>query len=153
MNRLLVVALSLFALASLSIAVARPWAATAQDERSLYVSVAELRFGWTPDLPAGGTCSFAGQAFGMLSTAPMHIVVEDESHRTFAAQEVGGTILHNEGDDFYRCDATFDLPLPEAAFYTIRINDVYHSTVPADRVEFSPVLIVLESGEGWRPAS
>ena len=40
MNRLLVVALSLLALASLSIAVARPWAATAQDERSLYVSVA-----------------------------------------------------------------------------------------------------------------
>lgn len=156
MNRLLLVALSLLALALAAVpaTLARPWQTlTVQDQPSLYVSVTELRFGWTPDLPAGGTCSFVGQSFGLLSTVPMQIVVENEDHATIAVREVGGTILHTEGDDWYRCDATFDLPLPEAAFYTIRINDVYHSTVAADRVEFSPVLIVLESGESWRPAA
>lgn len=157
MNRplnLLTVAIALIAALAMSLVVARPWATTvAQGDASLYVSVTELRFGWTPDLPAGGTCGFTGQQFGLLSTVPMHIVVEDETHRTIAAQEVIGTILHNEGEDWYRCDATFDLPLPEAAFYTIRINDVYHSTVSADRVGFWPVTIVLESGESWRPAA
>jgi hypothetical protein len=152
MKRLLVLALALLALASVSTALARPWAATtAQDEPSLYVNINELRFGWTPDLPAGGTCSFTGQLFGLLSSVPMHIVVENEEHRTIAVQEVGGTILHNDGEDWYRCDATFDMPLPEAEFYTVRINDVYHSTIPAERVGVSPVLILLESGESWRP--
>lgn len=153
MNRLLVVACSLLALVSVSIGVARPWAATAQDERSLYVNITELRFGWTPDLPAGGTCSFVGQSFGLLSTVPMQIVVEDEEHTIIAVREVAGTILHNDGDDFYRCDATFNMPLPEAAFYTVRINDVYYTTVAAEGLSVASVIIVLESGESWRPAS
>lgn len=153
MNRLLIAVVSLVALASLAFAVARPWSTSAQDDRSLYVNITELRFGWTPHLPAGGTCGFTGQTFGLLSTVPMHIVVEDESHRTIAVREVGGTILHTEGDDYYRCDATFNMPLPEAEFYTVRINDVYYTTVTQDDLPFASVIIVLESGESWRPAS
>jgi hypothetical protein len=152
MPRLLVIAIGLLALVAVPTAIVMTRAgATAQDDRSLYVSVSELRGGWTPDLPAGGTCGFTGQQFGLLSTVPMQIVVENEDHTTIAARDVGGTILHNEGDDFYRCDATFNLPLPEAAFYTIRVNDVLYSTVAADALPFASVIIVLESGESWRP--
>lgn len=63
------------------------------------MNVTGLRWGWTPDLPDGRTFSFTGQQFGLLSTVPMQIVVENEEHQTIAAQEVSGSILHTEGDD------------------------------------------------------
>jgi hypothetical protein len=153
MKRPIVVAVGLLAILTAAGALTQPWGLTtrAQEERSIYVSISELRFGWTPDLPDGGTCSFVGQQFGLLSTVPMQIVVEDEGHEIIAVREVGGTIRHFEGDDWYRCDATFDLPLPEAAFYTFLVNDVTYSTVEVDALPFSSVIIVLESGESWRP--
>ncbi len=116
MKRLSIVGSALVAIVAVSIAMLGPWGSTtAQEDRSLYVSVTELRYGWNENLPDGGTCSFTGQQFGYLSTVPMQIVVEDETHRTVAARDVGGTIRHNEGEDWYRCDATFNLPLPDAA--------------------------------------
>lgn len=153
MKRLLLAAFGLVALVLVLAVAVLPWGAAsgAQEGRSLYVNVTEMRWGWNENLPDGGTCSFTGQTFGMLSTVPMHIIVEDEEHHTVAAQEVGGTILHTEGDEWYRCDATFEMPVPDAEFYTIRINDVHWATVPGHRLEWTPVIIVLESGEDWRP--
>jgi hypothetical protein len=154
MSRPSIVGSALVAIVAVSLVILGPWGAIrAQGDRSLYVNVTELRYGWNENLPDGGTCSFTGQQFGYLSTVPMQIVVEDEAHRTVAVRDVGGTIRHNEGEDWYRCDATFDLPLPDAEFYTVRINDVYHSTFAAGQAPFASVIIVLESGESWRPAA
>ncbi len=154
MNRLLTVTLAILVSAVAILAIARPWeSTTAQSDPSLYVSVNELRFGWTPDLPDGGQCTFTGQLFGLLSSVPMHIVVEDAEHRTIAVRQVSGTIQHNDEEDWYRCDATFDMPLEESAFYRVFINDVYHSTVASDQLMGSGVILLLESGESWRPVS
>ncbi len=154
MRHVFLVTVGLVALASVSAAIAQPWEAAGQgDERSIYVDISEIRFGWNENLPDGGNCSFVGQQFGLLSSVDLHLVVQNQNHRIIAVQQVGGTIQHAEGDEFYRCAATFDMPLPEADFDTILLNDVYYATIAEDRLPGSSVIIVRESGENWRPAA
>ncbi len=142
--------LALLALAS------APWrqAATAQDGPYIAATILERRYGWAEsNLIEESSCSFTGERFGDYNSNRMHIVVRDVRSRIIAVEEVRGTIAANVEFDFYTCVAIFEMPLPDAAFYTVHINDTYYVTVSGDGLDTIPVDIVRENEEDWHPVN
>lgn len=149
---------ALFLLLCLSIVavIAQPWrtAATAQGDVYIAATIMERRSGWSEsNLMDGSSCRFTGERFGDYNSNVMHIVVKDEAGVVIAVQEVRGVIAADIEFDFYTCVAIFEMPLPEAEFYTVYINDTYYVTASSENLNYIPLDIVREWEEDWHPTN
>jgi hypothetical protein len=156
MRKSLIGALCLFACVSIGAVVAHTSRtdATAQEDVYISVTILERRLGWSgSNLIEGSSCWFTGESFGNYNSNRMHIVVKDEEGVVIAVQEVEGVIVPNVEFDFYTCEAIFEMPLPDAEFYTVYVNDTYYVTVSSDGLNYIPLDIVREGQEDWHPTN
>jgi hypothetical protein len=111
---------------------AQPWGspAAAQEDRIVPVFINDFRTGWS--LTAEGEpCTLVGGISGRSAQIPIHVVVKDETGTIIASAEPDGVASWGGFEDYYNCQAIFDLPVPDAEFYTLHVGDRYIRTVSA----------------------
>ncbi len=132
MKTRVVAAFLLLVVVSSSLLLVQPWAspAIAQDDRVIPVFIQDFRTGWS--LTAEGEpYTLVGSIVGRSSQMPMHVVVRAETGTIIAAAEAEGVATWGGFEDYYNCNAIFDLPVPDVEFYVLSVGDRYIRTVAA----------------------